>query len=83
MVTSLNQFIPTIWADALKASLEKQLLLSSWLWREEHARHEERMATDPDYAKRYELRQAENEAMSYWDALYDNQLPETEEEDEW
>ncbi len=82
MVTSLNQFIPRIWADALKASLEKQLLLSSWLWREEQARHKERMATDPDYAS-YELRQAEGEAESYWDALYDNQLPETEEEDEW
>ncbi len=83
MVTSLKQFIPTIWAEALKASLEKQLLLSSWIWREEHARHEERMATDPDYARAYELRQAEDESESYWTALYDNQLPEYEyEEDE-
>ena len=84
MVTSL-QLIPQIWAEAINASLSRQLIIDSQLWKEEQARHEQRMRDDPDYAKRYELRQAEDEAESYWDALYDNQLPEYEyeyEEDE-
>ncbi len=82
MVTSLQQLIPRIWADAIVTAVQQRLIIDSQLWKEEQARHEERMATDPDYAKCYELRQAEDEAMSYWTALYDNQLPETEEEDE-
>ncbi len=83
MVTSLNQFIPRIWADAIVTAIQQRLTIDHQYWKEELARHEERMATDPDYAKRYELRQAEDEAESYWTALYDNQLPETEEDDEW
>ena len=78
------QLIPRIWANAIVASIKQRMAIDYHYWKEEQARHEQRMATDPEYAKRYELRQAENEAMSYWDALYDNQRPESEEEDdEW
>lgn len=82
MIAPATQLIPRIWADHLLASLEKGSAISYQLWREEQIRHEDRMAHDPDYARAYELYQAENEAMSYWDALYANQLPE-EEDDEW
>lgn len=74
--------IPQIWANALLDSIQRcSIMVDQWR-KEEQARHEERMATDPDYASAYELRQAEDAAMSYWDALYDNQLLEME-EDEW
>ena len=79
------QLIPHIWADVIKVSLEKHAVIGGQLWKEEQAQHKQRMATDPDYARAYELRRAEDEAMSYWDALYDNQRPEDyeEEDDEW
>ena len=74
--------IPQIWADALMASFsQRSILVDRWM-EEERKQHEQRMRDDPDYAKCYELRQAEDEAMSYWDALYDNQRLEDEEEDE-
>ena len=74
------QLIPRIWANALLASLSMR---TAWEI-EAQKQHEQRMRDDPEYARAYELRQAEDEAMSYWDALYDNQRPESEEEDdEW
>jgi hypothetical protein len=77
----IAQLIPTIWADTLNASLSRRTILDNQLYKEEQAQHQQRML-DPNYARAYELEQAENEAESYWTALYDNQLPETG-EDEW
>lgn len=72
--------VPQIWASTIMDALEKHLTIVDQFWREEQAQHEERMATDPDYAEAYELHRAEDETESYWDALYDNQRLE---EDEW
>ncbi len=75
MVTSL-QLIPQI-----LAAVQNRMTIDYHYWKVERAQHEERMATDPEYARAYELRQAEDEAESYWMALYDNQLPEYEEDE--
>ena len=79
----MNKLIPQIWADTIKADIDRRLAIYHQLAVEEQERHEQRMANDPEYARAYELRRAQDEAWSYWDALYENQLPELEEDDEW
>ena len=77
-----QQLIPRIWADTLL----RRMLEDQECWRRLHeaeqAAHEERMQ-DPAYAKAYALRQAEDDAESYWTALYENWFPPEEDEDEW
>lgn len=71
------EFIPRIWVDTLNASLRRQMILGWDYTVKEMEEHKRRMETDPDYA----LAQAELEAWSYWDALYENQRVYEEEED--
>lgn len=80
---AFTQLIPRIWADVLMEHMEQRLLLESQIMAEEQAKHEKRMAEDPAYARAYELRQAEREAESYWDALYEHWFPSEEDDDEW
>ena len=83
LILDTGKLIPRIWADTLAASLEQRLTLyDEWL-KQQQAQQEHRMATDPEYARAYELRRAQDEAWSYWDALYENQLPESEDEEDW
>ena len=76
-----GELVPRIWADIIFANLKRRAIIGSQQWQEEQAAHEQRMAIDPEYARAYEQRQAEDETESYWDALYDNQRLEDEEED--
>lgn len=71
--------IPQIWADTLLTNLKRRSELGFEYYKQETLQHEQRMATDPDYARAYELRQAEDEAESYWIALYENQRLEEDE----
>ena len=69
----LNRFIPRIWADTLEANLKRRVILG---WDYMQKEMEERRA------RMTEQERAEEEAWSYWDALYENQRV-YEEEDEW
>jgi hypothetical protein len=82
--TQATQLIPRIWADALLSRLNTGFVLGAQADASLREEHERLMATDPGYAKAYELRMAEREAESYWDAFFENWFPSTEEDDdEW
>ena len=69
-----NGLIPRIWAERIERSLSERSIFLERLQRREQWRMENDQA--------YQLQQAENEAWSYWEALYDNQI-EYEEEEYW
>lgn len=74
------ELIPRIWVDKLLSSLQRQSTLGFEYFQQEQERHRQRMATNPEYVKAYELQQAELEALSYWDALYENQRLDEDED---
>lgn len=66
------ELIPRIWVDALEASLKRQLFLD---WDEIQKMLEEYQQSLTEQER------AEQEAESYWIALYDNQ--QTWEDEDW
>lgn len=66
------ELIPRIWVDTLNANLRRQMLLG---W-------DDMVQDMEEYRQRLtEQERAEQEAESYWIALYDNQIVYEEEED--
>ncbi len=77
--TPAQSFIPRIWAETIKASIERGMVICTDHAQGSPAEHLRRLNDDPAYARFW----AGRATGSYWDALYENWCPEEEEDDEW